>query len=180
MKKIFLFLISTIVLLISFIPSVMAHCPLCTGAAVAGVELARVTGLDDSIVGLLLGAVILSSALWFNKWLKKKINFPMQEIIIIIISFLMIAVPFYYSGIIVNADMVKSMPDHHSILGLGVFGVDKLLVGMILGTLALLFTFKLSDSIKESRGKVLWPYQGLSFMIGALSILSLALWILTK
>ena len=180
MKKIFLFLISTIVLLISFIPSVMAHCPLCTGAAVAGVELARVTGLDDSIVGLLLGAVILSSALWFNKWLKKKINFPMQEIIIIIISFLMIAVPLYYSGIIVNADMVKSMPDHHSILGLGVFGIDKLLVGMIMGTLALLFTFKLSDSIKESRGKVLWPYQGLSFMIGALSILSLALWILTK
>src|SRR3989344_2082003 len=179
MKKIFLLLIIS-VFLISFIPSVMAHCPLCTGAAVAGVEVARVTGLDDSIVGLLLGGVIISSALWFNKRLKKKVNFPMQGILIIILSFVSIAVPLYYAGMITNVDMVKSMPDHHSILGLGVFGIDKLLVGMIMGTLALLFTFKLSDSIKESRGKVLWPYQGLSFMIGALSILSLALWILTK
>ena len=61
------------------IKSAHAHCPLCTGAAVAGVELARVTGLDDSIVGILLGAVIVSSALWFNKWLKKKINFHIEK-----------------------------------------------------------------------------------------------------
>src|SRR3989344_1469219 len=179
MKKIFLLLIIS-VFLISFIPSVMAHCPLCTGAAVAGVEVARVTGLDDSIVGLLLGGVIISSALWFNKWLKKKVNFPMQGILIIILSFVSIAVPLYYAGMITNFDMVKSMPDHHSILGLGVFGIDKLLFGMILGSLSLMLVFRVSDDIKKSRGKVLWPYQGLSFMAITLSVLTFTLWLLTK
>ncbi|MBS3155471.1 hypothetical protein J4404_03155 [Candidatus Woesearchaeota archaeon] len=164
--------------LIVFIPSAMAHCPLCTGAAIAGVEVARLTGLDDSIVGLLLGAVIVSSALWFNKWLKKKTNFPMQEILIVIISFLMIAIPLYYAGVITNFDMVRSMPDHHSMFGLGVLGIDKLLIGMILGTFVVWFAFTLSDSIKMQRGKVLWPYQGISFMFIALVILSLIfLWI---
>lgn len=157
-----------------------AHCPLCTGAAVAGVEVARVTGLDDSITGLLLGAVIISSALWFNKWLNKKINFPMQEVIIVIISFLMIAIPLYYAGIITNFEMVKSMPEMHAMLGLGVLGIDKLLFGMTIGTLAVWFAFTLSDSIKKQRGKVLWPYQGLSFMFIVLVIISIIFWGLTK
>jgi len=166
--------------LITFIPSVMAHCPLCTGAAVAGVEVARVAGLDDSIVGLLLGTLIVSSALWFNKWLKKRVDFPLQEIAVVAVSFVMLVVPLYYAGIIVNADMVKSMPDHHAILGLGVLGIDKLLTGIIIGTIAIWFTFTLSDSIKKQRGRVLWPYQGLSFMTIALFILSSILWIITK
>lgn len=178
MKKSILSLI--IASLLVGIKSVHAHCPLCTGAAVAGVEVARLTGLDDSIVGLLLGAVILSSSLWFNKWLKKKINFPLQEIAIVIISFLMIAIPMYYTSIIINFDMVRSMPDYHSMLGFGVFGIDKLLLGMIIGTLALWFAFTLSDSIKAQRGRVLWPYQGLSFMFIALVILSTVFWMLTK
>lgn len=179
MKKLLLIPI-ILISLITFIPSVMAHCPLCTGAAVAGIEVARVVGLDDSIVGLLLGAFIVSSALWFNKWLKKRVDFPLQEIVIVIASFAMLVIPLYYTGIIVNADMVKSMPDHHAILGLGVFGIDKLLAGTIIGTMAIWFTFTLSDSIKKQRGKVLWPYQGLSFMVIALFVLSAIFWMITK
>ena len=177
MKKLILLLIA---LLSVEIKSVYAHCPLCTGAAVAGVEVARLTGLDDSLVGLLLGAVIVSSALWFNKWLNKKVKFPMQEIIIVIISFLMIAVPLYYVGTITNFNMVRSMPDHHSMLGLGVLGIDKLLIGMIVGTIGVWFAFTLSDRIKKQRGKVLWSYQGLSFMFIALIVLLIMFEILRR
>lgn len=166
--------------LLSNIPTAMAHCPLCTGAAVGGVELARYFGVDDSISGLLLGATIVSSALWFNKWLKKKVNFRFQEAVIVGASFFLFAVPFYYTGLITNFEMVRSMPTHHSFAWLGPLGIDKLLFGMILGMLLIWLTFTISDYLTERKGKVLWPYQSLSLMVGVLGALSLILWLSTK
>ena len=77
------------------------------------------------------------------------------------------------------------MPEHHAmtglgILGLGELGVDKLLFGIIVGTLAIWGIFAFSDYIKKTNGKVLFPYQGLSFMIITLAILSLFMWWITK
>ncbi len=180
MRKSIILAALTSLMSLSTIPAVMAHCPLCTAGAGAGIMVARFYGVDDTIVGLLIGALIISSALWFNKWLKKRIDFPLQEAVFVILSFLLTAVPFYYAGLITDFEMVRSMPEHHSILGLGVLGIDKLLFGMILGTFVIWFVFNLSDSIKETRKRVLWPYQGLSFMLMALIILSLAFWIVTK
>ena|SRR3989344_1640494 len=187
MKIVKLFALSIIVGIFSIIAlnSVMAHCPLCTTGAVVGLGFARAYGVDDSIVGLFIGALIASSALWFNKWLKKKIDFPLQILFLMVISFLLIAVPFYYKGILIDFAMVKSMPEVHGMAGLGVFGLanfgaDKLLFGMILGTLAIWGTFALSDRIKKINRKVLFPYQGMVFMIIALAILSSACWMATK
>jgi len=179
-KKIFFIFIGMFLLAGIISPLVSAHCPLCTAGAAAGLGISRVLGIDDSISGLFIGAAIISSALWFNRWLKKKVNFPLQEVVIILASFLMFAIPFYFSGIIINFEMVRSMPDTHSMLGMGVFGIDKLLFGMIVGSLASWFVFALSDEIKSRRGKVLWSYQGLSFMAIALLLLSLIFWIITK
>jgi len=185
MKNKFLFnLIVPLIILIVLVPSVMAHCPLCTTGAAVGIGFARAYGVDDSIVGLFIGALIVSSALWFNKWLKKKINFPLQEFLLMVISFLLIAVPFYFAGMITDFEMVRSM-HHHGMENLGVFGltwlgVDKLLYGMVLGTLVIWGVFAFSDSIKKKRGKVLWNYQGLSFMFIALALFSLVLWSITR
>ncbi len=179
-------ILAVIGLLVYFlIPAVMAHCPLCTTGAAVGVGVARAYGVNDSIVGLFLGALIASSALWFNKWLKKKINFPFQEALIVVVSFLLLVIPFYYAGLIIDFEMVKSMPEHHGITGLGVlglaqFGVDKLLFGTILGTLALWGVFAFSSYIKRREGRVLFPYQGLVFMTIALMLLTLFLWTATK
>ncbi len=178
-QKIFVLVLSLIILL-STIPAALAHCPLCTGAAIGGVELARFFGVDDSISGLFLGAAIISSALWFNRWLKKRVNFTAQEAIIVGVSFFMFTIPFYYAGLITNFEMVRSMPTHHSFAWLGPLGIDKLLFGIILGTLLTWITFTISDYIKEKKGKVLWPYQGLSLMVGVLGMLSLALWLFTR
>lgn len=171
--------------LVLIIPNVLAHCPLCTAGAAASVGIARAYGVDDSIVGLLLGALIVSSALWFNKWLKKKVNLPFQEALLVLISFLVIAIPFYYAGLIINFDMVRSMPEAHGMTGLGVlglsqFGIDKLLFGMILGTLAVWGVFSLSDHIIKRRGKRLFDYQGFIFMLASLIILSSILYLITK
>ena len=181
MKKLKKSVIALFASVIGAIPLVSAHCPLCTGAAIAGVGAARFLGVDDSIAGLFIGAVIVSSALWFNKWLKKKkINFPLQEIAIVILSFLLFVIPFYGAGLITNFDMVKSMPEHHSMLGLGIYGIDKLFFGIIVGTILIWAAFSLSDYIKKKRGKVLYPYQGISFMFIILAVLSLIFWFITK
>lgn len=181
MKKIFLILLISLMLVFLIIPGVLAHCPLCTAAAGAGVAVARFYGVDDSIVGLLLGAVIVSSALWFGKWMKKKdYGIKIPGFILVIASFLIFAVPFYYAGLITNFDMVKSMPEHHSMLGLGVFGIDKLLFGMILGSLVIWGVFSFSDHITKKRGKRLLDYQGLIFMLAVLVIFSGILYLIIK
>lgn len=185
MKKPIMYGLAMMMALSLALPLVSAHCPLCTGAAIGGVAAARFFGVDDSLVGLFLGAFIVSTALWADKMLKKRINLLFQQPLLILISFFLLAVPFYSSGLITDFEMVKSMPTHHGMTGLGIVGlaesgVDKILFGMILGTLAIWGSFSLSDYIKGKRGKVLWPYQGLSFMFITLAVLSLILWLITK
>src|SRR3989338_8325896 len=108
--KIFALLIIVGIISVITLNSVMAHCPLCTTGAAVGVGFARAYGVDDSIVGVLLGGLIASSALWFNNWLKKKgKKFPLQESIFVIVSFLLVAIPFYTAGLITDFPMVKSM-----------------------------------------------------------------------
>src|SRR3989338_3908168 len=58
--------------LIAILPGVMAHCPLCTAATIVGVGVTRSLGWDDSIVGVFVGAMIVSSALWVNNILKRR------------------------------------------------------------------------------------------------------------
>ncbi len=181
MRKILLVLLLPIVLSILIIPSVEAHCPLCTAGAAAGIGFAKAYGVDDSISGLLIGALIASSGLWINNLLKKrKIRLPLQAFFLIVIMFFLFAVPFYYKGLIINFEMVRSMPAAHSMLGMGIYGIDKLLFGMIVGTILLTAVFGISDHIKLKRGKRMFMFQGLVFMIIALAVFSLIFWLLTR
>ena len=181
-KKIFTILsILIFTSLVTLLPLVSAHCPLCTAGAAAGIGIAKAYGVDDSISGLLIGALIASSGLWVHNMLKKrKINLPLQAFFLVVIMFLLFAVPFYYKGVIINFEMVRSMPESHSMLGMGIYGIDKLLFGMIVGTILLAAVFGISDHIKLKRGKRLFAFQGLVFMILALAVFSLIFWLLTK
>ena len=117
--------------------------------------------------------------LWFNNLLKKrKVNIPSQGFLIVFASFLFTVVPLYLTGIIRNFEIVKSLPEL-SMLGLGVFGIDKLLLGIIVGILAVGASFSLSEYIKKKNGKVLLPYQGILFMIITILILSEVFLIIT-
>lgn len=170
-----------VLIIVNLFPLISAHCPLCTAGAVGGIGIARYLGVDDSIVGIFIGAFIVSTALWFNKWLLKKgKNFPLQETILMIASFLLLVIPLYTAGIITDFEMVKSMPEHHSVLGMGIYGIDKLFLGIIVGSIFVWMAFTFSDAIKRKRGSILWPYQGISFMFITLVVLSLMFWFITK
>lgn len=184
MKKIILLGIIAIILIpILSLNLVSAHCPLCTGAAIAGVGFTRAYGVDDSIVGLLLGGFIASTGLWIHNWLKRrkrKIDFPLQALILVSLSFLLLAVPMYMKGMIIDFAMVKSMPEMHSMLGMGIYGIDKLLLGIITGTLLISGVFSFSDYLKKKKGKRLFMYQGMVFMLISLAIFSGIFWLLTR
>jgi hypothetical protein len=120
MKKILS--ISAFILLIS---SQVAHavCPVCTVAVGAGLGLAEYFGIDDSISGLWIGALIVSMSLWTIIWLdKKNFRFKGRKILIFLAYYLIIILPLWYKGKIGH-------PLNH------LCGIDKLLFGIILGSI---------------------------------------------
>jgi len=176
LKKLILALASTVFAFINT-PFIHAHCPVCTAAVGAGIAVSRFYGVDDTIVGLWIGAFIISTALWFNRLLKKE-YIKFQGIAIAVIAFLLTVIPFYYAGLITDFEMVRSMPEHHSILGLGVLGLDKLLIGAIVGSIMTYLIFYISSAIKKTKGRVLFPYQTIVFTLLSLTILSSIAWLI--
>lgn len=143
-------IISVIFILLGTTP-VNAHCPLCTAATGAGIVLAEKYGVDGAIIGLWVGAFIISTALWFDRILKKKYNFPFQSILISALSLILTVMPFYFAGMFTNP--------------VTVLGIDRLLFGILLGSILTFFGTELSIWIKNTRGKVLFLYQTIGIVL---------------
>jgi hypothetical protein len=143
---------------------VSAHCPLCTGAVGAGVAVSRFYGVDDSIVGLWIGAFVISTALWFNRMLKKN-YLPMQNVIVGLAALLLTVVPFYFAGLIGGLHAPQ------------LFGIDRLLFGILLGSVLTYAAIFGSNAIKKRRGRVIIPYQTVLLTLATLSGTSTVLWL---
>src|SRR3989338_2389781 len=166
-KMLGLFLIP-LLSLIAIIPSVMAHCPLCTAATVVGVGVTRSLGWDDSIVGVFVGAMIVSSALWANNIFKKR-NIGGNAILrigsITLATFVLTILTFYYAGLFGPANIYR------------IFGIEKIIFGTISGAIVSFATFFTSNEIKrKNEGKVLFNYQTMNITFGALIINALLYW----
>jgi hypothetical protein len=100
-----------------------AVCPVCTVAVGAGLGLAEWLGIDDSISGLWIGALIVSMSIWTINWLNgKSIRFKGRKILIFVAYYLVIVGPLWFKGKI-----------GHPLNRL--CGIDKLLFGIILGSI---------------------------------------------
>ncbi len=162
-KGIGFWVLSLVILSILISPAlVSAHCPLCTAAVGSGLVIARSVGIDDSVVGIWVGALIISSALWLNKFLvKRNKNFKFQKGIVIVTFFLITVVPFYFSNLI-NFQYT-------------LFGVDRLLFGTILGCVITLASFDISKRIRNNNNKPVMPFQSISLTVAILIISNLAI-----
>ncbi len=146
--------------LIAIMPTIIAHCPLCTGATIIGVGITRSLGWDDSIVGIFVGAMIVSSALWANNILKKKNiggNSALRLTSITIATFVLTFLTFYYAGL----------------FGLGntyrIFGIEKIVFGTLSGSFISLAAFGISSNIKKNNnGKTKFSYQTIILTFGGL------------
>lgn len=156
---------------LSLIPIVYAHCPLCTGAVVAGAAVSKYYGLDMSIVGLFIGAFAISTGLWVGLKLKRYFRFQLP--IIILASFLLTIIPVL--GSITNDSLYFPLllfGQEGSIFN-KVYWIDKFLLGGVIGSLVCLLGYWIHSYVKKTRGKVLFPFQGIAITLFLLLILSL-------
>lgn len=166
--KILGLLLISLLSLISILPGVMAHCPLCTAATVVGVGVTRSLGWDDSIVGVFVGAMIVSSALWANNVLKKRNiggNTFLRIGSLTVASFVLTVLSFYFAGIFGPANTYR------------IFGMEKIIFGSISGAAVSFATFFTSNEIKKrNEGKTLFNYQTITLTLGALILNALLFW----
>lgn len=133
-----------------------AFCPLCVVATGIGVEIFRWLGVDDIIVGIWVGAFVFSLAILLGKFVKRKINRKIPSLPIILI-FLIFSLFFFYFG---GFFSVKNE----------MWGIPKVLLGMIIGGILLVITPHLHKFI---------PYRKIIITLFLLVISSFIFYLLT-
>ena len=143
-----------------FVNSALAHCPLCTAGAGAGLALSRWLGIDDSITGIWMAAFLGASSLWASNSVKRKFV-PKQETVIYFLVFITTIWSFYAFNLV----------NEHAGL---IMGIPKLIFGMLTGGVIFYLIDVLNHTIRHKKEKVLFPYQPIAFSLGAMLFLSIA------
>lgn len=153
-----------------FAREALAVCPICTVTVAGGLGLSRWLGIDNAISGIWIGGLILSSSLWLIDWLKKKspkLIINHWPLAIILVMYLLVLGPLAWTDLIGH-------PFNR------LWGIDKLIVGTAVGTLAFWAGIWADNKIRKIKGKQLFNYQKIVFPVVFLIIISLALNILVS
>lgn len=146
-----------------------AHCPLCTAATGALVTTARVAGVDDAVVGIFVGAFVISTTFWFNRFLTKRLKrqFPFQPYLLSALFVAVTVASFYPAGLLGTA------PDF-----LYIFGVERLLFGLLLGSIVSIAAFDIHNLLRRFNGhKNHFPLQGIVLPVAFLIVVAATLYL---
>lgn len=146
-----------------------AVCPVCTIAVGSCVGLARWLKIDDRITGLWVGGLIISLIIWTIDYLNRKnIKFKGRKILVFVLYYAIIIVPFYFTGMIGH-------PFNKC------WGIDKLLLGIILGTIVFIVANLLHDYLKnKNNNKSYFPLQKAALPVGFLAIASVIIYLIIR
>lgn len=171
MKKYFLFFVLSFFL---FGSKVEAVCPVCTVAVGAGVGFSRYLGIDDTIAGLWIGALIVSVSMWTINWMNKKNwRFKGREILVAFLYYALTVWPLYYWKI--DGATVMGHPYNK------IWGIDKLLLGIIIGSMAFFSSALWYNHLKKKNNDhAYFPFQKVAMPVAALVILSGVFYFITK
>ena len=167
MKKL-LFLLFPFLLLV---PSVLAHCPLCTIGAAAAAGGAAYFGVSQIIIGLFTGAFAVSIGWWISRLIKKK-YIPLQRTAIVLFSFATTIFPLMPLLTDMKPYYLSWFGDYGSLFN-RTYLINMFLVGSIIGGIVVCFTPWLSDKISKMRGNRTLPFQGTALTLIILAIISL-------
>ncbi|MDR1696759.1 MAG: hypothetical protein LBR41_00880 [Rickettsiales bacterium] len=160
------FLLST---LFSFIAASAAHavCPVCTIAVGAGLEGARLLGVDDVITGIWAGAFTLMLVFWTAKWLSRRgVKSAIWYFLDFVFYYALVACVYLLPGMTFGANTL--------------WGIDKFLIGLVVGTIALwIADYYVAKSVRKFGGKSRFKFQKVIVPVGTLLILSLIFWGIT-
>lgn len=149
-----------------------AICPVCVVAVGAGLGLSEYLGIDDTIAGTWIGGLLLAVSLWTINWLNKK-NWQfgqkdLRDIVVFILYYGLTIWPLFAQNLIGN-------PYNR------LYGLDKLVLGIIAGSLIFAAVSAWYIYLKKNNnGHAYFPFQKVAMPVGALTILSLVFYLLTK
>jgi len=168
LKKYLSIFLAALVALLVALPA-KAVCPVCTIAVGACVGLARWLKIDDTISGLWIGGLVVSMIVWTLSWFNtKKWRFWGREVLVVVFYYASIIIPFYYKDFI-----------GHPLNKCG--GVDKLLLGMIVGSAGFLAGMIIHHFFKKYHsGRVYFSFQKVILPLIPLMILSAVFYFITK
>jgi hypothetical protein len=167
-KKIFNLILLALGGILFFPSQTLAVCPICTVAVGAGVGFSRWLGIDDTITGLWIGGLIVSLILWTISWLDKKNIFFKGRAFWIAFGYYALTVAPLYPMDIIGHPYNKF------------WGIDKLLLGIILGSLFFFLGAQSYTLIKKKLGHAQFPFQKVVMPILPLIALSVFFYFLTK
>lgn len=148
-----------------------AVCPVCVIAVGAGLGLSEYLGIDDTIAGLWIGGLLVAMIIWTITWLNKKNwlfgNKDLRDVLVVILYYGLTLWPLWLKDLIGH-------PAHRF------WGVDKLILGVTVGSLGFLAATIWYNKIKKRRGHAHFPFQKVAMPVGALTILSFIFYFLTK
>ena len=161
----FLFLL----MLLLFPSSSSAQCPVCTVAVIGGVGFTRWLKIDDTISGLWIGGLLTSLTLWTINWLNsKKIKFIGRKPLVVIFYYFLTIAPMYWTKFI-GHPLNK------------VWGVDKLVFGIAIGTVLYSISIFSYQLLKERNGgRPHFPYEKIAFAVLPLAIFSALFYFIFK
>ncbi len=148
-------------------------CSICTIAAGTGLIIFRKLGIDDSITGLWIGGLLMSTTLLTVNWFKSK-NFRFWGFSFITgaVYYAAVLIPFYQKNIISKV----ILGSHYQTL----LGVDKLVLGICIGSIFLLFGVIAYGIMKKKNGHAHFPFEKVVLPIAPLLILTFVFYFLTK
>jgi len=144
-------------------------CPVCTVAVAAGIGILEKWGVNNIIIGIWFGALIVSSIAWMIDWMNRKnIHFLFRKNLVIISFYLIFIWPLYIWKIM-------GLPQNQ------IFGMDKILFGVIIGS-AIFILAIISDWYlrKINENKIVIKYQKVIIPLTFLIIASIITYLLIK
>lgn len=143
-------------------------CPVCTIAVAGGAGLCRWLGIDDTVSGVWIGGLLASLAIWLISWFDKRgIRFIFRDLIAAAVIYLFAVAPLYSLGIM--GDLFNR-----------IFGIDKLLVGIVFGSITLpVGNWLYSLMKKKNDGRVYFPFQKVVVPVLCLAVVSVSFYFIT-
>ena len=175
-------------------------CDLCTLGVVAGLGLSRYLGIDDSVMGVWIGALLVVMIIALLNYLERKHwRFRHSGIIIslLVIGFMLFS--FQVVGLIgsvtnglgygdqiffylVNSPRITQLGIPQSILStLTAWASDKILISMIAGSIVFLASSTCYQWLKKrNHGHGHFPFEKVIIPLGALALTSIAFYFITR
>lgn len=158
----------------AFLAAGVAHafCPVCTVAVGAGLEGARILGVNDVITGLWAGGLTLSLAAWTANYMSTR---GIRNRFLYLLNYVV------YYGLLA---LIYVLPVGNPTLRFNattLWGVDSFLLGVVTGSIVFWLAGAWYQKIKARNGGHAWfPFQKVVWPLGALLIVTLIFWFILK